>query len=72
MKKLALIIVGGAIGFVAAHQFGKTENGKKFFNDIDRRVDEVSSAVVEGYKKQESELKSVLADVEAAIKDFKN
>lgn len=70
MKKILLLIFGALIGFFAAHQFGKSDTGKRFFQDIDRRVDEVTSAAAEGYKKQENALKAVLKDVEAAINNL--
>lgn len=71
-KKLLLMVFGGAIGFFVAHQFGKSDTGQRFFQDVDRRVQEVSNAAAEGYKKQENALKAVLKDVEAAINDLKD
>ncbi len=64
MKNLVLLIVGVGIGFVAAHQINKTPEGKRFFADVDSRAKEFSSAVVEGYKAREAELRSAVADAE--------
>ncbi len=64
MKNLVLLIVGVGIGFVAAHQINKTPEGKRFFADVDTRAKEFSSAVVEGYKAREAELRSAVADAE--------
>jgi hypothetical protein len=62
MKNLVLLVVGVGIGFVAAHQINKTPQGKRFFADVDSRAKEFSSAVVEGYKTREAELRSAVAD----------
>jgi hypothetical protein len=70
MKSILLIIVGVGIGFVAAHQFNKTPEGKKFFEDVDSRAKEFSSAVVDGYKTREAELRAAVADAEGVIADL--
>ncbi|MCU1414080.1 MAG: hypothetical protein JWN80_1420 [Microbacteriaceae bacterium] len=64
MKSLVLLIVGVGIGFLAAHQINKTPEGKRFFADVDSRAKEFSSAVVEGYKTREAELRAAVADAE--------
>ena len=64
MKNLVLLIVGVGIGFVAAHQINKTPEGKRFFADVDSRAKEFSSAVVEGYKAREAELRGAVADAD--------
>ncbi|MES2170065.1 MAG: hypothetical protein V4479_05000 [Actinomycetota bacterium] len=64
MKSLVLLIVGVGIGFVAAHQINKTPEGKRFFADVDSRAKEFSSAVVEGYKAREAELRAAVADAD--------
>jgi hypothetical protein len=68
MKNLVLLIVGVGIGFVAAHQINKTAEGKRFFADVDSRAKEFSSAVVEGYKAREAELRSAVADADGVVK----
>lgn len=72
MSRIIWGVVGAAVGFIAAHQFSKTETGQKFFEEYDRKFTEVSDAVVEGYKAREGDIKSALENVEKAIKDFTN
>lgn len=70
MKKLLWLIAGVGIGFIAAHQVSKTPEGKRFFADVDAKVKEFGSAVVDGYKAREAELRAAVADAEEAIADF--
>jgi hypothetical protein len=70
MKGLLLLIVGVAAGFVVAHQVSKTPQGKQFFDNVDAKAREFGDAVVEGYKSRESELKSAVADAQAAVVDI--
>ncbi|MBX3088486.1 MAG: hypothetical protein KF742_08335 [Cryobacterium sp.] len=70
MKKLLWLIAGVGIGFVAAHQVAKTPEGQRFFSDVDSKVKEFGSAVVDGYKAREAELRAAVADAEEAIADF--
>ncbi len=72
MKGLFLLIVGVGVGFVVAHQINKTPEGKKFFEDVDSRAREFSSAVVEGYKTREAELRAAVADAESVIADLRS
>jgi hypothetical protein len=71
MKSLFLLVVGVGIGFIAAHQINKTPEGQKFFADVDSRAKEFSSAVVEGYKAREAELRAAVADAEGVIADLR-
>lgn len=70
MKKLLWLIVGVGVGFVAAHQLNKTPEGRRFFEDVDSKAREFGSAVVDGYKAREAELRAAVADAEDAIADF--
>ncbi len=70
MKSILLIIVGVGVGFIAAHQLNKTPEGKRFFEDVDSRAKEFSSAVVDGYKAREAELRAAVADAEGVIADL--
>ena len=72
MKNLLLIIVGIGIGFVAAHQLNKTTEGKRFFEGVDSRAREFSSAVIDGYKTREAELRAAVADAEGVIADLRS
>jgi len=70
MKGAVLFVVGIAVGFVAAHQVAKTPEGKQFFSDVDSKAREFTSAVVDGYRERESELRAAVADAEEAIADL--
>lgn len=71
MKSILLLAVGVAAGFVVAHQVSKTPQGKQFFDDVDSRAREFGSAVVDGYKAREAELRAAVAEAEDAIADLK-
>lgn len=72
MKGLLLLAVGAVAGFVIAHQVAKTPEGKKFFEDVDSKAREFGSAVVDGYKAREAELRAAVAEAEDVIADLKN
>lgn len=72
MKGLLLLIVGVAAGFLVAHQVAKTPQGKQFFDDVDAKAKEFGSAVVDGYKAREAELRDALANAEDVINDLTN
>ena len=69
-KALGWIALGAAAGFVIAHQVARTEQGKKFFDDVDARAKEFGAAVVEGYKAREAELRDAVAEAEEVIADL--
>ena len=71
MKGVLLVLAGVAIGFVVAHQVAKTPGGKQFFEDVDSKAREFGSAVVDGYKAREAELRAAVAEAEDAIADLK-
>ena len=71
MKGILLLAVGVVAGFVVAHQISKTPQGKQFFDDVDSKAREFSSAVVDGYKAREAELRAAVAEAEDAIADLK-
>jgi hypothetical protein len=71
MKGVLLVLAGVAIGFVVAHQVAKTPEGKQFFEDVDSKAREFGSAVVDGYKAREAELRAAVAEAEDAIADLK-
>ena len=72
MKGILLLAVGVAAGFVVAHQVAKTPEGKKFFEDVDSKAREFGSAVVDGYKAREAELRAAVADAEDVIADLRS
>ena len=72
MKGVLLLVAGVAIGFVVAHQVSKTPEGKQFFEDVDSKAREFGSAVVDGYKAREAELRAAVAEAEDVIADLRN
>ena len=70
MKKVLWLLVGVALGFVAAHQVNKTPEGRQFFDDVDSKAREFGSAVVDGYKSREAELRAAVSEAEDAIADL--
>ncbi|CAN5359574.1 hypothetical protein BH11ACT4_BH11ACT4_03770 [soil metagenome] len=72
MKGILLLAVGVAAGFVIAHQVAKTPEGKKFFEDVDSKAREFGSAVIDGYKAREAELRAAVADAEDVIADLRS
>ena len=71
MKALLLLVVSVVAGFVVAHQVAKTPQGRQFFADVDARAREFGSAVVEGYRAREAELRAAVAEAEDVIADLK-
>ena len=71
MKSILLLAVGVAAGFIVAHQVSRTPEGKRFFDDVDSKAREFGSAVVDGYKAREAELRAAVADAEDVIADLK-
>lgn len=67
MKNILWLIVGVGLGFVVAHQINKTPEGRRFFDDVDNRAHDFSSAVIDGYKAREAELRAAVADAEDAV-----
>ncbi len=72
MKKILFLLAGIGIGFFAAHQFSKTPQGRQFFDDVDSKARDFGSALVDGYRAREAELRAAVADAEDAIDDLRN
>jgi hypothetical protein len=70
MKSIILLAVGVAAGFIVAHQVAKTPEGQKFFEDVDSKAREFGSAVIDGYKAREAELRAAVAEAEDVIADL--
>lgn len=70
IKALGWIAVGTALGFVVAHQVSRTEQGQRFFVEVDRKAREFGDAVVAGYKAREAELRAAVAEAEEVIADL--
>ena len=67
MGKILLLVLGVAAGFVIAHQVSKTERGKQFFDEVDSRAQEFSSALVDGFNARANELRQAVADAQDAV-----
>ena len=72
MKSALFLVIGVGIGFLVAHQVAKTPQGKAFFDDVDAKAREFGSAVVDGYKAREAELRAAVADAEDVIADLRS
>jgi len=70
LKALGWIAVGVAVGFVVAHQVSRTEQGRRFFDEVDAKAKEFGTAVVDGYKSREAELRAAVAEAEEVIADL--
>ncbi len=72
MKSALFLVIGVAVGFLVAHQVSKTPQGKAFFDEVDSKAREFGSAVVDGYKAREAELRAAVADAEDVIADLRS
>jgi hypothetical protein len=72
MKSALFLVIGVAVGFLVAHQVSKTPEGKAFFDEVDSKAREFGSAVVDGYKAREAELRAAVADAEDVIADLRS
>ena len=72
MKSALFLVIGVAVGFLVAHQVSKTPEGKAFFDEVDAKAREFGSAVVDGYKAREAELRAAVADAEDVIADLRS
>lgn len=72
MKGILLLAVGVVAGFVVAHQVAKTPEGRKFFEDVDGKAREFGSAVIDGYKAREAELRAAVTEAEDVIADLRS
>ena len=70
MKSIILLAVGVAAGFIVEHQVAKTPEGQRFFEDVDTKAREFGSAVIDGYKAREAELRAAVAEAEDVIADL--
>jgi hypothetical protein len=72
MSRIFWLILGAAVGFVAAHFASRTSTGQRVFTQIDRGAKEFTEAVARGYRSREAEFSSTLNDVERALTDLKS
>jgi hypothetical protein len=57
MKNIVLLTLGAGLGFLAAHQFNKTAQGRDFFETLGAASREFTTALVDGYRTRDSELR---------------
>jgi hypothetical protein len=62
MKSFLWFVVGIVAGFAIAHQVNKSQQGKQFFDELDRKAHDFGAAVSEGYRKREAELRTAIDD----------
>ncbi|MFD4420104.1 hypothetical protein ACFWN7_01180 [Agromyces sp. NPDC058484] len=58
VKSILWFAVGVAAGFVAAHQFNQTNQGREFFSSIDAKARAFGQAIAEGYHERDAELRA--------------
>jgi hypothetical protein len=58
VKQLFFVAVGVVIGFLVAHQVSRTPGGAKLLSEVDARAKAFTSAVVDGYRSREAELRT--------------
>jgi hypothetical protein len=71
VKKILWLVVGAGLGFVAAQQLAKSPQGRQFFDDVNGKAREFGSAVLDGYKQREAELRAAVGDPGAALDDLR-
>jgi polyhydroxyalkanoate synthesis regulator phasin len=70
MKSILWFVIGIAAGFAIAHQVNKTEQGKRFFDELNKKAQDFGEAVGEGYRKREAELRDALEGAGETISDL--
>lgn len=70
MKNAVWLVVGIAVGFIAAHRVENSPQGKQFLDDVDAKAREFGDAVIEGYRQREAELRAAVAEAEEKIADL--
>ncbi|ROP66326.1 hypothetical protein EDF24_3327 [Curtobacterium sp. PhB130] len=58
MKQLFFVAVGVVIGFLVAHRVSRTSAGATFLAEVDARTKAFTSAVADGYRSREAELRT--------------
>lgn len=72
MRKISLLIVGVALGFIAAHCVNQTPEGRRFFERVNRGAREFGEAMAAGYRDGEAVLEETLDDVERRLRDLES
>lgn len=69
MKSFIWFVVGIGAGFAVAHQVSKTSQGKALFEDIDRKTRDFASAVSDGYRQREAEIRDAIDGARDTVSD---
>ncbi|MBL3686921.1 hypothetical protein D3248_08150 [Leucobacter zeae] len=70
MRRLQWLLSGVVLGFVAAHFVNRTPEGRRFFDRVNRGLDEFGRAFATGYREEEAVSNETIDDVEAALRDL--
>ena len=70
MKKIFWLIIGIKLGFIAAHLISKNPAGKKFFDNIDEKAHQFGTAVANGYRDRDAELRAAVSGMESTLSDL--
>ncbi|MFV0433549.1 MAG: hypothetical protein ACK5LO_06200 [Leucobacter sp.] len=55
MRKLQWLLSGVVLGFIAAHFVNQTAEGRRFFDRVNRGVEEFQRAFATGYREADDE-----------------
>lgn len=70
MKSFTWFTIGVVGGFIVAHQLNKTDQGKRFFEELDQKARDFGAAVSEGYHAREAELRDAVDEAADTISEF--
>ncbi|PRI12225.1 hypothetical protein [Leucobacter massiliensis] len=72
MRKLSWLLSGVVLGFVAAHFVNGTPGGRRFFERVNRGVEEFNRAFSTGYHEAEAAVDELADDVESALSKLRD
>jgi len=70
MRRMQWLLGGVVLGFVAAHFVNRNPEGRRFFDRVNRGLDEFGRAFAAGYREEESGAPDSLDDVEVALRNL--
>lgn len=70
MGRVMWIIVGVAIGFVAAHFASRTPEGRRLLDQVNRGAREFGDAVASGYRDGEEHVGEALDEVQRRLRSL--
>lgn len=71
MKNALWLVIGVAVGVVAAQRLGKTAQGQELLGTLDARAREFGKTVADSYRAREAELRAAIAKADDAINDLR-